>query len=155
MQIARLVLDYLNTLIWPALLITIIIAGRSRLAGLVTKLSGIEASTSGLSATFEHSAAEATALTTSDGETSAAPSVDQLVSITPTSYVAAREIGTHLAAGNPVLLDLQDLQEADAKRLIDFCAGAAFITNGAVHKLASRRFLVHTSAVIQAANPAT
>lgn len=156
MQIARLVLDYLNTLIWPVLLIVVLVAARSHLTGLTTKLSGVEVSTSGLSATFEHSAAEAIALTADDGKTStAAPSVDQLVSITPTSYLAAREIGTHLAAGNPVLLDLQELQEDDAKRLMDFCAGATFITNGAIHKLATRRFLIHTSAVIQAANPAT
>ena len=149
-------LDYLNALIWPVLLIVLVVASRSRLAELAAKLSGLEASTSGISATFDRSADEAAELTSANHEvTTTAPPVDRLIHVHATSYVSAREIGTHLANGAPVVLNVQDLSEADAKRIIDFCAGAAFITNGAIERVSPRRFMVYTGRAVKAAKPMT
>lgn len=148
-EIARLVLEYLRTLIWPVLLIVVVIAARTRIAELFAKLSGLEASTSGISATFDRSADEAAELTADATRNPVtAPTVDRLVSVRPTSYLAARELGEHLAHGAPVLLDLQDSSEPDSKRLIDFCAGVAFITKGAIERVGSRRFMVYTGPAI-------
>ncbi|MER7081461.1 Protein of unknown function [Saccharopolyspora kobensis] len=139
-EIARLVLDYLNTLIWPVALLVLVIAGRSQISGLAAKLTGIEAGTGGISATFEQAAEQAESLR--PGEGAAAVPVDRLVRVAPETYRDARELGDHLAAGTPVLLDLQDLPEADAKRFVDFSAGAVLISRGFIQRMDARQFLL-------------
>ncbi len=82
---------------------------------MLPRLSGVSAGS--FSATFDSSVAQATALSHADA-TTAPPS--NIVGITPTSYIEAREIGDSLRTGSPVLLDLNRLSGADAKRLVDF-----------------------------------
>jgi hypothetical protein len=141
MEIARLVLEYLNTLAWPAVVCLVLAAFRRHVTRLLPKLTSIEAG--GFSATFDSVAEQAMSLGTAATDSQALkPSIDRLAMVKPSSYVSARDIGTNLAAGTPVLLDLQEIAEADAKRLIDFCAGVTFVTAGAIRKVGYRQYLV-------------
>ena len=62
--------------------------------------------------------------------------------VAPSSYTSAREIGEHLRRARPVLLDLNDMSTADAKRIMDFCAGVAFFSFGQIAKVRERTYLI-------------
>nr|WP_246300200.1 cell division protein SepF [Actinopolyspora biskrensis] len=64
--------------------------------------------------------------------------------MTPTTYVEAREIGDHVRAHTPVLLDLTQMTEANAKRLVDFTAGSAYAASGTMPRVRARLFLVRS-----------
>ena len=54
------------------------------------------------------------------------PARDPLSRITtlhPTNYAEARAIGEHYREGIPVIMNLTEMENADAKRLVDFAAG--------------------------------
>ncbi|MFI5612912.1 cell division protein SepF [Amycolatopsis sp. NPDC051903] len=73
------------------------------------------------------------------------PSRDPLSRITtlhPTSYVEARAIGEHYREGIPVIINLTEMENADAKRLVDFAAGLAFALRGSMDKVTNKVFLL-------------
>src|SRR5262249_22001920 len=49
----------------------------------------------------------------------------QITTLHPTSYAEARTIGEHFRDGYPVIMNLTEMDEPDAKRLVDFAAGRA------------------------------
>jgi cell division inhibitor SepF len=65
----------------------------------------------------------------------------------PSSYNDARAIGEHYREGVPVIMDLSDMEEKDAKRLVDFAAGLTFGLRGSLHKVTNRVFLLSPSNV--------
>ncbi|MET7992449.1 cell division protein SepF [Amycolatopsis sp. NPDC005232] len=74
-----------------------------------------------------------------------APVRDPLSRITtlhPTSYVEARAIGEHYREGIPVIINLTEMENADAKRLVDFAAGLAFALRGSMDKVTNKVFLL-------------
>jgi cell division inhibitor SepF len=75
----------------------------------------------------------------------AAPSRDPLSRITtlhPTSYLEARAIGEHYREGIPVIINLTEMENADAKRIVDFAAGLAFAVRGSMDKVTNKVFLL-------------
>lgn len=66
----------------------------------------------------------------------------QITAVHPTTYSEARSIGEHFRDGTPVIIDLTDIAEADAKRLVDFAAGLAFGLRGTMERVANRVFLL-------------
>ena len=58
-----------------------------------------------------------------------------LVNAVPRSYNDAREIGEPFRDGDAVIMDLTDLDAADAKRLVDFAAGLCFALRGKMRNL--------------------
>ncbi|MBO0840503.1 MAG: cell division protein SepF, partial [Sciscionella sp.] len=58
------------------------------------------------------------------------------------SYQEARSIGEQYRDGNPVIMDLTEMADADAKRLVDFAAGLAFALRGSMDKITSKVFLI-------------
>lgn len=58
-----------------------------------------------------------------------------LVTATPRGYNDAREIGEPFRDGDAVIMDLTNLEPADAKRLVDFAAGLCFALRGTMHNL--------------------
>jgi cell division inhibitor SepF len=58
------------------------------------------------------------------------------------SYQEARTIGEPYRDGNPVIMDLTEMADADAKRLVDFAAGLAFAMRGSMDKITSKVFLI-------------
>ncbi|WP_199433329.1 cell division protein SepF [Qaidamihabitans albus] len=78
-------------------------------------------------------------------EPSRAPSRDPLsriVTLHPTSYAEAREIGEAYRDGLPVIMNLTEMENADAKRLVDFAAGLAFALHGSMDKVTNKVFLL-------------
>ncbi|MEV4628377.1 cell division protein SepF [Micromonospora sp. NPDC049523] len=74
-----------------------------------------------------------------------APEEDQRYQITtlhPTTYREARTIGEHFRDGVPVIINLTEMDEADARRLVDFAAGLAFGLRGTIERVTNRVFLL-------------
>jgi cell division inhibitor SepF len=66
----------------------------------------------------------------------------EITTLHPTSYSEARAIGEQFRDGHPVIMNLTDLAEADAKRLVDFAAGLAFGLRGSIERVTNRVFLL-------------
>ncbi|GAB10160.1 cell division protein SepF [Gordonia araii NBRC 100433] len=66
----------------------------------------------------------------------------KITTLRPSSYSEARTIGERFRNGNPVIMDLVDMSNADAKRLVDFAAGLAFALRGSFDKVATKVFLL-------------
>lgn len=66
----------------------------------------------------------------------------QITTLHPTTYSEARTIGEHFRDGVPVILNLTEMAEADAKRLVDFAAGLAFGLRGTMERVTNRVFLL-------------
>jgi cell division inhibitor SepF len=66
----------------------------------------------------------------------------QITTMHPTTYNEARTIGEHFRDGVPVIMNLTELDESDAKRLVDFAAGLAFGLRGTMERVTNRVFLL-------------
>lgn len=66
----------------------------------------------------------------------------QITTLHPTTYNEARTIGEHFREGVPVIMNLTEMAEADAKRLVDFAAGLAFGLRGSMERVTNRVFLL-------------
>jgi cell division inhibitor SepF len=66
----------------------------------------------------------------------------QITTLHPTTYNEARAIGEHFRDGYPVIMNLTEMDEADAKRLVDFAAGLAFGVRGSMERVTNRVFLL-------------
>ncbi|WP_250558031.1 cell division protein SepF [Pseudonocardia lacus] len=66
----------------------------------------------------------------------------RITTLSPRSYKEARTIGERYRDGQPVIMNLTELDAADAKRLVDFAAGLAFALRGGFDKIATRVFLL-------------
>ena len=58
-----------------------------------------------------------------------------IVTAAPRNYNDAKEIGEPFRDGDAVVMDLTDLETADAKRIVDFAAGLCFALRGNMHNL--------------------
>ena len=70
------------------------------------------------------------------------PSLDRIITLHPRFYNEARTIGEHYRQGNPVIINLTDMDESERKRLVDFASGLAFGLQGGIERIASRVFLI-------------
>jgi cell division inhibitor SepF len=66
----------------------------------------------------------------------------KITTLRPSSYAEARTIGERFRDGSPVIMDLVEMSNADAKRLVDFAAGLAFALHGSFDKVATKVFLL-------------
>ena len=73
-----------------------------------------------------HSIADSTAITT----------------LHPRTYNEARTIGEHFRDGTPVIMNLTDMDDVDAKRLVDFAAGLVFGLRGTIERVTNKVFLL-------------
>lgn len=71
-----------------------------------------------------------------------AAALARITTLHPASYNEARTIGERYRDGVPVIMNLTDLDDAAAKRLVDFAAGLAFALRGSIDKVTSRVFLL-------------
>ncbi|MER7844917.1 cell division protein SepF [Kitasatospora sp. NPDC096077] len=77
-----------------------------------------------------------------DRDTVPVPSPAKIVSLRPTGFEAARTVGEHIRASTPVVMDLTEMNEAEAKRMVDFASGLIFGTRGGIERIARRVFLL-------------
>ncbi|MBQ6639781.1 MAG: cell division protein SepF [Saccharopolyspora sp.] len=68
--------------------------------------------------------------------------LSKITTLHPRSYSEARTIGEQYRDGSPVIMNLTEMDEADAKRLVDFAAGLAFALRGSIEKVTNRVFLL-------------
>jgi cell division inhibitor SepF len=66
----------------------------------------------------------------------------RITTIHPRSYNDARLIGEAFRGGTPVIMNLTDMDDADAKRLVDFSAGLIFGLHGAIERVTNKVFLL-------------
>lgn len=59
-----------------------------------------------------------------------------------TGFTEARVIGERYREGASVILDMTDLTDGDARRVVDFAAGLAFALHGSIDKVTSRVFML-------------
>jgi len=68
--------------------------------------------------------------------------VEKSVTLHPRSYNDARTIGEHYRDYTPVIMNLTEMDDADAKRLVDFAAGLVFGHRGVIEKVTKSVFLL-------------
>jgi cell division inhibitor SepF len=76
---------------------------------------------------------------------SAVPAYEEGYRITtlhPHSYNDARTIGEHFREGTPVIMNLTEMDDSDAKRLVDFAAGLIFGLRGRIERVTNKVFLL-------------
>ena len=75
----------------------------------------------------------------------AASTVAELSRITtlhPRTYNEARTIGENFREGVPVIMNLSEMDDNDAKRLVDFSAGLVFAVRGTIERVTNKVFLL-------------
>ena len=59
----------------------------------------------------------------------------------------AKSIGEAFRDGTPVIMNVSDMGEAEAKRLVDFAAGLVFALHGSIERVTAKVFLLTPSFV--------
>ncbi len=84
-----------------------------------------------------------------------APSVvaelSRITTVHPRNYNEARVVGEQYRDGTPVIMNLTEMDDADAKRLVDFAAGLIFATRGSIERVTNKVFLLSPPNVTVAA----
>lgn len=68
--------------------------------------------------------------------------LSRIVTVHPRSFNDARTIGEHFRDGVPVIMNLSQMENADAKRLVDFAAGLILGLRGNIERVTSKVFLL-------------
>lgn len=68
--------------------------------------------------------------------------LSRITTVHPRTYSDARTIGEQFRGGTPVIMNLSEMSDADAKRLVDFAAGLIFGLRGSIDRVTSKVFLL-------------
>ncbi len=68
--------------------------------------------------------------------------LSRITTIHPRTYNEAKNIGEWFRDQVPVIMNLSDMDDADAKRLVDFAAGLVFGLHGSIERVTSKVFLL-------------
>jgi cell division inhibitor SepF len=66
----------------------------------------------------------------------------RITTMHPRTYNEARTIGEHFREAIPVIMNLTDMDDSDAKRLVDFSAGLVFGLHGSIERVTQKVFLL-------------
>jgi cell division inhibitor SepF len=80
-----------------------------------------------------------------------AAEMSRITTLHPRTYNEARTIGEHFREGIPVIMNLSEMDDNDAKRLVDFAAGLVFAVHGTIERVTSKVFLLSPPNVTVAA----
>ena len=72
----------------------------------------------------------------------ASAEITRIEKVVPRSYNDARGIGEEYREGVPVIMNLSELDDADAKRIVDFAAGLVFGLRGSIERVTNKVFLL-------------
>lgn len=75
----------------------------------------------------------------------------RITTLHPRTYNEARTIGEHFRDGTPVIMNLTEMVDSDAKRLVDFAAGLIFGLRGSIERVTNKVFLLSPANVEVAA----
>jgi cell division inhibitor SepF len=73
---------------------------------------------------------------------SSARAFDRITTIHPRTYNEAKQIGESFRDSTPVIMNLSDMDDSDAKRLVDFAAGLVFGLRGTIERVTNKVFLL-------------
>lgn len=73
--------------------------------------------------------------------------VPRIEKMTPRTYNDALPIGEAFRDGVPVIMNLSDIDDDDAKRLVDFAAGLVFAARGSLNRITAKVFLLSPNGV--------
>ena len=76
-----------------------------------------------------------------------ASELKRIVTIRPTTYNEAQNIGEAFKDGTPVIMNLGAMNDLEARRMIDFAAGLSFALDGGIEKVTNRVFLLSPKSV--------
>ena len=71
-----------------------------------------------------------------------APQPYRITTLHPRTYNEARTIGERFRDGMPVIMNLTEMDDTDAKRLVDFAAGLSFGLRGSIERVTAKVFLL-------------
>ncbi|MFD6418631.1 cell division protein SepF [Streptomyces sp. NPDC060194] len=66
----------------------------------------------------------------------------RITTLHPRTYNEARTIGEHFREATPVIMNLTEMDDTDAKRLVDFAAGLVFGLHGSIERVTQKVFLL-------------
>lgn len=66
----------------------------------------------------------------------------RIVTVHPRSFGDAQTIGESFRAGTPVIMNLTDLADDEARRVVDFAAGLSYGLHGNFERVTDRVFLI-------------
>jgi cell division inhibitor SepF len=66
----------------------------------------------------------------------------RITTLHPRTYNEAKTIGLQFRSGTPVIMNLTEMDDADAKRLVDFAAGLTFGLHGSIERVTPKVFLL-------------
>ena len=76
------------------------------------------------------------------GPTGVVAELSRITTLHPRTYNEARTVGENFRDGTPVIMNLSDMDDNDAKRLVDFAAGLVFATRGSIERVTNKVFLL-------------
>jgi cell division inhibitor SepF len=71
-----------------------------------------------------------------------ASGISRITTIHPRTYNEAKQIGESFRESTPVIMNLSDMDDSDAKRLVDFAAGLVFGLRGTIERVTNKVFLL-------------
>lgn len=66
----------------------------------------------------------------------------RIMTVHPHSYADALAVGEAFRDGIPVIMNLTDMDDSEARRIIDFAAGLTFGLKGSIERVTTRVFLL-------------
>ncbi len=72
----------------------------------------------------------------------------KITTLHPRNYNDARTVGEYFRDGTPVIMNLTDMDDSDAKRLVDFSAGLIFGLHGTIERVTAKVFLLSPANVV-------
>ena len=85
------------------------------------------------------------------GPTGVVAELSRITTLHPRTYNEARTVGENFRDGVPVIMNLSEMDDNDAKRLVDFAAGLVFATRGTIERVTAKVFLLSPPNVTVAA----
>ena len=68
--------------------------------------------------------------------------LSRITTLHPRNYNDARTVGENFRDGIPVIMNLSEMDDSDAKRLVDFAAGLVISVNGTIERVTNKVFLL-------------
>ena len=75
-------------------------------------------------------------------QTGVVAELSRITTLHPRNYNEARLVGENYRDGTPVIMNLSEMDDNDAKRLVDFAAGLIFATRGSIERVTNKVFLL-------------
>jgi cell division inhibitor SepF len=85
------------------------------------------------------------------GPTGVVAELSRITTLHPRTYNEARTVGENFRDGTPVIMNLSEMDDNDAKRLVDFAAGLVFASRGTIERVTNKVFLLSPPNVTVAA----